>query len=92
FQGVVARPGYALDSKTRTMPVEMNVYNKDGELEPGMFATVHWVVSRPYDTLFVPLPAVGSDLKGTFVIKVQNNVCERVPVQRGLSMDNEVEI
>ena len=92
FYGVVARPGYALDNSTRTMPVEMNVYNSDGELEPGMFATVHWVVSRPYDTLFVPLPAVDSDLKGTFVIRVKDNVTERVKVQRGLTMGDKIEV
>jgi membrane fusion protein (multidrug efflux system) len=61
FSGVVARPGYALDNATRTMPVELNVYNKSGELEPGMFATVDWKVTRPYDTLFVPTSAVDAD-------------------------------
>jgi multidrug efflux pump subunit AcrA (membrane-fusion protein) len=92
FEGIVARPAYALDTTTRTMPVEMNVYNAKSELEPGMFATVKWLVSRPYDTLFVPAPAVKSDLKGTFVIRVKDNVTERVEVQRGLAMGNEVEI
>ncbi len=92
FYGVVARPGYALDTSTRTMPVELNVYNTDGSLEPGMFATVHWLVTRPYETLFVPYSSVDSDLKGTYVNRVKDNVIERIPVQRGLSMNNLVEI
>lgn len=92
FYGTVARPGYALDSSTRTMPVELDVSNSSGELEPGMFATVHWFVSRPYQTLFVPSSAVESDLKGTFVIRVKDNVSERIDVQKGLTMDEEVEI
>ncbi|HEY9733129.1 MAG TPA: efflux RND transporter periplasmic adaptor subunit [Drouetiella sp.] len=92
FFGTIARPGYALDSSTRTMPVELDVPNANGELEPGMFATVHWLVSRPYQTLFAPVSAVDSDLKGTFVIKVKDNVSERVDVQRGLTMDNQVEL
>lgn len=58
FFGTIARPGYALDSSTRTMPVELDVPNANGELEPGMFATVHWLVSRPYQTLFAPVSAV----------------------------------
>jgi membrane fusion protein, multidrug efflux system len=92
FQGTVARLGYALDTQTRTMPVELNVLNPTGDLEPGMFATVHWQVSRPYETLFVPSTAVSSDLKGTFVIRVHNGVSERVEVQKGQNMDNLVEI
>lgn len=92
FYGTVARPGYALDSSTRTMPVELDVPNSNGELEPGMFATVHWLVSRPYPTLFAPATAVDSDLKGTFVIRVKDNVSERVDVQKGLSMDDRVEL
>ncbi|MBU6453455.1 MAG: efflux RND transporter periplasmic adaptor subunit [Cyanobacteria bacterium REEB67] len=92
FHGTVARLGYALDVKTRTMPVELSVINKDGALEPGMFATVDWTVSRPYKTLFVPSPAVTSDLKGTFVIAVADGVCRRVDVTRGQSMGDQVEI
>ena len=92
FYGVVARPAYALDNATRTMPVELSVKNASGELEPGMFATVNWQVTRPYETLFVPSTAVESDLKGTFVIRVKDNVSERVEIQRGLSMGDQVEV
>ena len=92
FYGVVARPGYALDNATRTMPVELNVYNTSGELEPGMFATVRWQVTRPYNTLFVPSTAVNSDLKGTFIVRIKDNVSERIVVQRGLTMGDLSEI
>ncbi len=92
FYGTVARPAYALDNATRTMPIELNVYNADGALDPGMFASVRWIVTRPYNTLFVPATAVDSDLKGTFVIKVQDNTPERVEVQKGLTMGDLVEI
>ncbi|HEY9756095.1 MAG TPA: efflux RND transporter periplasmic adaptor subunit [Oculatellaceae cyanobacterium] len=92
FYGVVSRPGYALDNATRTMPVELDVFNSDGLLEPGMFATVSWIVSRPYNTLFVPSPSVDTDLKDTFVIKVKDNTAERVSVQKGLTMGDLVEV
>lgn len=92
YTGTVARPAYALDNATRTMPVELNVINTDRTLEPGMFANVHWVICRPYDTLFVPSPAVNTDLVGTFAIKVDNGKAERVTVQRGLPMGNLIEV
>lgn len=92
FHGTVARLGYALDSKTRTMPVELNVQNKSGELEPGMFANVHWKASRPYETMFVPSPAVATTLKGTFVVRVDGGKTEQITVDKGQTMGNLVEI
>jgi RND family efflux transporter MFP subunit len=92
FAGRIARLGFALDQKTRTMPVELDVSNQDGQLEPGMFATVKWDVTRPYETLFVPATAVGEDLKGAFVIRVRDGVAERVTVTRGQQMGNLAEI
>ena len=92
FKGQIARLGFALDEKTRTMPVEMNVYNDSGELEPGMFATVRWPVTRPAKTLFVPASAVVSNLKATFVVAVRNGKTMRVTVKRGMDMGDLVEV
>jgi len=92
FKGQIARLGFALDDKTRSMPVEMNVYNNSGELEPGMFANVRWPVVRPYKTLFVPSSAVVSDLKETFVLTVHDDKLAKVQVKRGLDMGDVVEV
>ena len=92
FMGKIARLGYALDQSTRTMPVELNVWNPTNELEPGMFATVDWHVTRPYNTLFVPSSAVTSDLKGTFVNLVRDQIVRRVPVEPGQTMQDLVEV
>lgn len=40
FAGTVARSAKSLDSKTRTMPVELDVLNPAGLLAPGMYAEV----------------------------------------------------
>jgi membrane fusion protein (multidrug efflux system) len=92
FAGVLTRPAYAIDAGTRTMPVEMDVKNADRRLEPGMFATVQWPVSRGIDTLFVPASAVATDLRGAFINRVKDGVVERVIVQKGQPMQNMVEI
>jgi len=92
FHGVVARPAYAIDTNTRTMPVELNVDNASNRLQPGMFATVQWPVSRPVKSLFVPATAVGSDLRGTFVSLVRDDVVQRRFVQKGQPMGDLVEI
>jgi multidrug efflux pump subunit AcrA (membrane-fusion protein) len=92
FEGRIARPGYALDHNTRTMPVELDVDNSKADLEPGMYAKVDWKQSRSGDSLFVPLSAVGTDLKGSFVIVVKSNATKRVPVSTGVPMENQIEI
>lgn len=92
FVGVIARPGFAIDSSTRTMPVEISVKNEERLLEPGMFANVKWPVTRSAKTLFVPLSALGTDLKGPYVNLVRNGHLERIFVQKGQTMDDTVEV
>jgi len=46
FTGVVARLAHSLDSKTRTMPVELDVSNSDGALAPGMYAEVSFPAAK----------------------------------------------
>ena len=70
FNAPIARIADALDQKSRTMPVELDVMNRDGRLAPGSFATVKWPLQRGYPTLFVPTTAVTSDQQHTFVIRV----------------------
>lgn len=92
FYGKVARPAFSLDTATRTMPVELAINNTPRVLDPGMYCNVEWVVSRPYKTIFLPTSAVGTDLVGSFVNKVENGVIKRVPVSKGDQMDEMVEV
>jgi len=92
FEGTVARPAFALDPSTRTMPVELNVPNVPRVLDPGMFCNVEWTVSRPYKTIFLPGSAVGTDLVGSFVIRIVDGVVQRVPVKKGDSMGDSIEV
>jgi membrane fusion protein (multidrug efflux system) len=54
FQGTIARISRAVNVKTRTMPVELDVLNPSGQLGPGTFAQVLWPVRRASPSLFVP--------------------------------------
>jgi membrane fusion protein, multidrug efflux system len=93
FEGRVARPAYALEPKTRTMPVELNYWNSTNyELNPGMFATVFWPVTRPFDTIFVPESAMKTNLKGSFVVKIVNGKAEQIEVRAGEPMGYYVEV
>jgi membrane fusion protein, multidrug efflux system len=92
FNGRVARLGHALDPKTRTMPVELDVANAMGRLAPGMFAQVSWSMRRGRASLFVPASAIATTTERTFVVRVQNNRAEWVDVKRGQAMEQLVEV
>ncbi len=89
FVGAIARIGNALDSKTRTMPVELDVNNPAKKLAPGMFPQINWPSSRPRPSLFVPLSAVATTTEKTFVIRIKEDVAEWIDVKRGTSINKE---
>jgi membrane fusion protein, multidrug efflux system len=87
FTGVVRRISHALDSKTRTMPVELDVDNSSKRLAPGMFPEVAWPARRPRPSLFVPPTAVATTTERTFVIRVREGQVEWIDVKRGVAMN-----
>jgi membrane fusion protein, multidrug efflux system len=92
FQGVIARPAYSLDVKTRSMLVELDVMNPKLTLAPGMFAEVQWPIARPRNSLFVPTTAVVRSTERQFVVRVRNGVAEWVDVRRGEVNGNLIEV
>lgn len=86
FTGTIARNSRSLDSKTRTMPVELDVANSSGRLAPGMFPEVMWPTRRPRPSLFVPPTAIATTTERSFVIRIRDNLTEWVDVKRGSSM------
>ncbi|MCP5117569.1 MAG: efflux RND transporter periplasmic adaptor subunit, partial [bacterium] len=92
YSGVVARPSYAVDSSTRTMPVELDVSNPSGELAPGMYAELSWPVSRKNESLFVPPSAIKTTTERIFVIRVTGGSAEWVDVRRGMTIGEKVEV
>jgi len=85
FSGTVARTARALDLKTRSLPVELDVENRDGRLAPGMFPEVHWQMKRQEPTLFVPPASIVVTTERTFVVRVTGGKTEWVDVKLGVS-------
>jgi RND family efflux transporter MFP subunit len=92
FHAPIARISHNVDLNSRTMPVELDVQNRDGRLSPGSFATVMWPLQRTYPTLFAPVSAVTSDQQHSFVIRVRDGKAEWVTVQTGQIVNAEIEI
>ncbi len=92
FSGVVARPARALDMKTRTMPVELDVRNSDGLLAPGMYPTVLWPVHSSRTALLVPPTSIVTTTERVFVIRDNNGRAQWVNVRKGPTVGNLIEV
>jgi RND family efflux transporter MFP subunit len=92
FIATIARISHSVDERTRTMPVELDVDNRDGRLAPGMFAEVRWPMHRGFATLFVPASAVLETMEKTFVEAVRGDRIARVAVKRGRTQHDLVEV
>jgi membrane fusion protein, multidrug efflux system len=83
YSGTIARSARALDPKSRTMAVELDVTNSDGSLSPGMYPTVKWPVRQAHAALLVPATSVVTTTERTFVIRARNGRAEWVDVRKG---------
>ncbi len=92
FSGVIARPAYALDMKTRTMPVELDVANEQRLLAPGMYPSVLWPVEQSGASLLVPPSSIVITTERVFVIRNHNGRAQWVNVRRGSATGNLVEV
>lgn len=92
FTGEVARIAHSLEVKTRTEPVELNYWNKDRAIDPGMFTEIRWPMKRTYKTLFVPTTSVFMSLETPFVVRITGGKTEWVKVRRGQTMGDEIEV
>jgi membrane fusion protein, multidrug efflux system len=92
YSGTVARSAHALDPKSRTMAVELDVVNRDGSLAPGMFPAVQWPVRPGHAALFVPKTSVVTTTERTFVIRDRGGRAEWVDVKKVAADGDLVEV
>ena len=92
YSGTVARIAHALDPKTRTMAVELDVFNRDGSLSPGMYPSVKWPVRHARPSLFVPKTSIVTTTERTFVVRNQNGRAEWVNVTKGAADGDLIEV
>ncbi|QWD67823.1 efflux RND transporter periplasmic adaptor subunit [Polynucleobacter sp. VK25] len=83
IEGVVAHVDSIVNPQTRTVVVRMELANKEGEIKPGMLATM-LIESQPVDKLVVPLGAiVREDNHDHVFIRLDDDTYRMVPVKLG---------
>jgi RND family efflux transporter MFP subunit len=93
FQGTLVRTANAIDVVSRTLLVEVDVDNRNGELLPGAYAQVHLKVPSQVRTLVLPVSALIFRSQGLQVGTIQGGhraVLKSVTLGRDLG--NTVEV
>lgn len=92
FKAKVKRMAGALDLRLRSERIEMDVMNADKKLLPGTVAEVSIPMVAKDSVFVVPKTALVNSSEGTYVIKVNNNITERVTVKKGRDLDDKSEV
>ena len=83
IEGVVAHVDSIVNPQTRTVVVRMELPNKEGQIKPGMLATM-LIESQPIDKLVVPVGAVvREDNHDHVFIRLDDDTYRMVPVKLG---------
>jgi RND family efflux transporter MFP subunit len=92
FTGHVTRKSGLVNSQFRAERMELDVYNRDGKLAPGMYADVVFFSKGNPDAFTVPRTAVVTSTERKYVVAIQNGKTVRVDVATGNESADKVEI
>ena len=92
FEGTVTRSAYALDPKSRTLRVEIDLANPAGKLHPGLYAYASIIAEEHTDALTIPTTAVGRDADKPYCVVVRDGHASRRPIEPGLSDGTSTEV
>ncbi len=92
FTAKVKRLAGALDAHLRSERLEMDVFNKDKKLLPGMYAEVNIPLPATDSTFVIPKSALVVSTEKVFVIRVNNHKAEWINVKKGRETEDKVEI
>src|SRR6266446_5177500 len=80
FSGAIARDSNSIDQASRTLLVEVDVENRDGQLLPGAYVRVHLKLPKEIRSVTVPANTLLFRSEGLRVGVVRNGQAELVPI------------
>jgi len=93
FRGTLVRNAEAIDPTTRTLLAEVDVDNASGELKPGAYAEVHFMLPPGSRSLILPVNTLLFRSEGLRVGVIrEGNKVQLVPVTLGKDFGNDVEV
>jgi multidrug efflux pump subunit AcrA (membrane-fusion protein) len=92
FRGTLVRNSNAIDPASRTLLVEVDVANSDGQLLPGAYASVHLKVPGQARSMTVPANTLLFRTEGLRVGVVRNGQAQLIAIQPGRDYGSRVEV
>jgi membrane fusion protein (multidrug efflux system) len=92
FKAKVKRMAGALDERLRSERLEMDVFNNNKKLLPGMYAEVNIPLPASDSTFVIPKTALVTSTERVFVIRVANQKAEWIDVKKGREAGDQVEV
>jgi HlyD family secretion protein len=92
IEAAVTRTSWALDVANRSLLVEIDIPNAEGDLRPGMFATANIRLEERADVLALPATAIAFDGHDAACWCVESGHVARKPIRIGLHVGDQVEI
>ncbi|HVU99068.1 MAG TPA: efflux RND transporter periplasmic adaptor subunit [Puia sp.] len=92
FVGHIARKSMNINQQYRSEPVELDVYNQDEKLSPGMYADVLFDSKGNPNALAVPKTAVVTSTERKYVIVIRDGKTARVDVSTGNEGSSLIEV
>jgi membrane fusion protein (multidrug efflux system) len=92
FTAHISRMAGALDTRLRSQRIEMDVYNTDKDLLPGMVAEITIPLVSAKAVFVVPKTAVINSYEGSFIVKDSGGFARWVRIQQGRTVHDSTEI
>ncbi len=92
FNAKIKRMAGALDERLRSERLEMDVYNDNKKLLPGMYAEVSIPLPSSDSTFVIPKTALVTSTERVFVIRAADHKAQWVDVKKGRESGDQVEI
>ncbi len=92
FKAKVSRMAGALDPASKTMQVEIDINNPSGIIKPGMYAKALMQIDSRESVVSLPITAQWVYQNQAFVLTVEDNIVERIPLRKGLSNKDYFEV
>ena len=91
-EGKVTRISWALDPKTRTIRVEIDIPNPGAKLQPGLYAYATLIAEERPDVMTLPVTALMSESGKHYCIGIIAGKTARLAIKLGLSDGTRTEV